>query len=90
MSDAVETGTSERLLTVRQVAEHLGVSQPLVYKMIATGELPAVCFRRVRRVRPGDLRAFEEQYYGRRGPKSGQPRAMLGSACCTPPGETTD
>ena len=38
----LQTGAGGRLLTVREVAAHLGVSRATVYKLCASGDLPAI------------------------------------------------
>ncbi|MCA1828589.1 MAG: helix-turn-helix domain-containing protein [Myxococcales bacterium] len=48
----------EQLLTVRQVAQLLGVCTATVYKWATTGLLPHVRIVNVIRVPPGDLAAF--------------------------------
>jgi excisionase family DNA binding protein len=48
----------EQLLTVRQVAQLLGVCTATVYKWAATGVLPHVRVVNVVRVRPEDLTTF--------------------------------
>lgn len=48
----------ERLLTVRDVAERLGVCRATVYAMVERGELPAVRIASAVRVHPADLAAF--------------------------------
>jgi excisionase family DNA binding protein len=49
---------SERLLTVRQVAERLGVCTATVYTLCATGELPHLRVLNAIRVEPVDIEAF--------------------------------
>jgi excisionase family DNA binding protein len=48
----------ERLLTVRQVAQLLGVCTATVYKWAAAGVLPHIRIVNVIRVRPEDLIRF--------------------------------
>ena len=48
----------EELLTVAEIAESLRVSTMTVYRLIRTGELPAVRVGRNYRVRRRDLTAF--------------------------------
>jgi len=55
------SGGIERLLTVRQVAELLGVCAARVYKWAADGVLPHVRMVNVIRVRPRDLAQFIER-----------------------------
>lgn len=47
-----------RLLRIEDVAERLAVSRSMAWKLIAYGDLPAVCIRRAVRVRPADLDAY--------------------------------
>ena len=47
--------TEDRLLTVREVAEMLGVSVRLVNRLFATGELPRVKIGRAARARLSDV-----------------------------------
>jgi excisionase family DNA binding protein len=49
---------SSDLLTVKEVAEILRVSQPTVLRMIEDGELSAVRVRNQWRIRRSDLEAF--------------------------------
>ncbi len=51
-------GGTERLLTVRQVADRLGVCAATVYKWTADGTLPHVRIANVIRFRPADLAAI--------------------------------
>jgi len=48
----------EQLLTVRQVAQFLGVCTATVYKWAATGDLPHIRIVNVIRIRPQDLTTF--------------------------------
>jgi excisionase family DNA binding protein len=50
--------TTERLLTVRAVAERLGVSTATVYGLCERGELPHVRVSNAIRIRPADLKAY--------------------------------
>ena len=50
------------LLTVVEVAQILNISTSLVYRLIKSGELPAVRLGRALRVKSGDL----EQYIARK------------------------
>lgn len=49
------------LLTVAEVAEMLRVSTMTVYRLIRTGQLPAVRVGRSYRVRRGDLESYLEE-----------------------------
>ncbi|MGH3440630.1 MAG: helix-turn-helix domain-containing protein [Nitriliruptorales bacterium] len=51
----------DELLTVAEVAELLRVSTMTVYRLIRTGDLPAVRVGRNYRVRRPDLEAYLEQ-----------------------------
>ena len=51
-------GGRNRLLTVREVAEQLGVCTATVYRLCESGELPHVRVVESIRVRPADLAAF--------------------------------
>jgi excisionase family DNA binding protein len=50
----------DRLLSVKQVAEHLGVTTATVYGLCADGRLAHVRILNTIRVAPGDLAAFIE------------------------------
>ncbi len=49
---------STRLLTARQVAEELAISQSMVYALAARGEIPAVRIGTALRFEPSDVEAF--------------------------------
>ncbi|MBW3620136.1 MAG: helix-turn-helix domain-containing protein [Actinobacteria bacterium] len=49
---------TETLLTAAEVAEQLRVSTMTIYRLIRSGELPAVRVGRNYRVRAGDLDAY--------------------------------
>ncbi len=52
----------EKLLTVAQAAERLGVCRATIYNMFTSGDLPYVQVRpRIRRVDPLDLQAYIER-----------------------------
>jgi len=53
----------EQLLTVRQVAQFLGVCTATVYKWAAQGVLPHVRIINVIRIRPGDLSALIARHW---------------------------
>jgi excisionase family DNA binding protein len=48
----------EKLLTVREVAERLGVCRATAYGMVERGDLPAVRIASAVRVHPADLQAL--------------------------------
>lgn len=48
------------LMTVRQVAEHLGFGRDTVYRLIRDGQLRAITVASEFRVRPADLDAYLE------------------------------
>lgn len=50
----------EPLLTYRQAAEVLGVTDRTIWTLVDSGRLPAVRFGRSVRIDPNDLRAFIE------------------------------
>ena len=47
-----------RLLNAIQVAEILNVSRAMAYRLMQTNEIPTVCIRKARRVRPVDLQNY--------------------------------
>ena len=61
----------EPLLKPEQVGKMLSISRPYVYKLVATGMLPCVTWqvpgagpkRKVVRIRPEDVRSFQEKHY---------------------------
>ena len=53
------------LLTARETARELRLSERQVRRMMASGELPSVTIGRARRIRRADLRAFVGTYDGR-------------------------
>ena len=55
----------EGLLTYREAAALLGVTDRTVWTLVDRGELPAVRFGHSVRIDPADLRAFIEQAKGR-------------------------
>lgn len=61
MDEAVDAFDPCELLTVRRVADLLGVSEPTVRSLVKHGELPVVGIGRARRVPRADLRRFVER-----------------------------
>jgi excisionase family DNA binding protein len=53
------TGKPEKLLTVEEVAELLGVHPQTVYELVRSGTLAARKIGRVWRVRPSDVTTFQ-------------------------------
>lgn len=51
----------KNLLSIPDVMAALAVCRSLVYKLMASGELPYVAVGRTRRVDPGDLQRFVEK-----------------------------
>lgn len=49
------------LLTAKQVKEKLNIGESTVYKLIYTGELPAVRIRSARLIRDQDVEAYIER-----------------------------
>lgn len=56
--NATKTPIVEKLLTYRETAIRLGVTERTIFSMVDRGELPAVRFGRSVRVDPADLRRF--------------------------------
>lgn len=56
---------NQALLTYREVAKTLRVSERTIWTLVKRGELPAVRFGHSVRIDPADLRAFIEQAKGR-------------------------
>jgi len=54
----MEDSPPTRLLTFRQVAKSLGVTERTVYSYVVSGELPAIKLGRLRRIHPEDLASF--------------------------------
>ena len=52
-----------RFLTVAEVARHLRVSNMTVYRLVNSGQLPAVRIGRGYRIRQADVRKYLEQRY---------------------------
>ena len=65
MTDQIPT--VERLLTYRDAAKLLGVTDRTVWQLVKDGHLPAVRFGRSVRIDPADLRAFVERAKQSRG-----------------------
>lgn len=55
---------ADRLLSVEEVAERLRTGKQFVRRLIKAGLLPALSFRRNRRVRKMSLNKFLEEYDG--------------------------
>lgn len=55
------SGVIDALLTYRQAAKVLGVTERTVWSLVNVGTLPAVRFGRSLRIDPVDLRAFIER-----------------------------
>lgn len=66
----------EKLLTLEEAAEVLGVDYKTVYRLVRAGELPAGKVGRVYRVAPEDLQAYFEST------KPKRPVALLDLRCC--------
>lgn len=56
-------GAGGRFMTVSEVARHLRVSNMTVYRLINSGQLPAVRVGRGYRMREDDVRRYLEQRY---------------------------
>ena len=54
----------EKLITPAEVAERLKVSKALVYQMLKKGDIPAVRFGKIVRVRQDDLERFIHEKSG--------------------------
>ena len=53
---------SVKLLNANDVAEHLNLSKAKAYRMMSTGQLPAIQFDRTTRVRKQDLEKFLDDH----------------------------
>lgn len=62
-----ETFSKSRFLTVQEVANLLRVSTMTVYRLIKSGDLPAVRVGRSFRVRDGDVDSYLESRYTQAG-----------------------
>jgi excisionase family DNA binding protein len=49
------------LLSYREAAKYLGVTERTLWTLVNSGDLPAVRFRRTVRIDPADLRMFIEK-----------------------------
>ncbi len=58
-----ESALMARFLTVAEVARHLRVSNMTVYRLVNSGQLPAVRVGRGYRIREDDVRKYLEQRY---------------------------
>ena len=58
MLNAPPTSNPDALLTYRQVAERLAVSERTVFSLIKAGSIPVAKIGRSVRVRPSDLQAY--------------------------------
>ena len=56
---------TDRLLSVEEVAERLRTGKQFVRRLINAGLLPALSFRRNRRIRKVSLNKFLEEYDGK-------------------------
>ncbi len=56
-----QTPTIERMLTYRETAKLLGVTDRTVWQLVKDDQLPAVRFNRSVRIDPADLRRFIER-----------------------------
>lgn len=56
---------ADRLLSVEEVAERLRTGKQFVRRLINAGLLPALSFRRNRRIRKVSLNKFLEEYDGK-------------------------
>ena len=63
----MDDSTSERFLTVTEVAANLRVSNMTVYRLINTGSLPAVRIGKSFRIRAGDLSRYLAGQYTKAG-----------------------
>ncbi len=61
--------TSERYLTVAEVAEQLRVTTPTVWRWLRTGQLPGSRLPGGWRIRASDVEAFVRQQRGPREPR---------------------
>lgn len=52
---------TERLLSADEIAQHLGVSLSLVYRLMASGDIPWHRIASCKRVHPADLQTYLER-----------------------------
>lgn len=64
MKEEIIPDDTDRLLSVEEVAERLRTGKQFVRSLINAGLLPALSFRRNRRVRKMSLNKFLEEYDG--------------------------
>ncbi|HET7482017.1 MAG TPA: helix-turn-helix domain-containing protein [Actinomycetota bacterium] len=62
-SQAVDRPLVDAFLTVSEVARHLRVSNMTVYRLVNSGQMPAVRVGRGYRIRENDVRRYLEQRY---------------------------
>jgi excisionase family DNA binding protein len=80
-SEASMSRDAVELLTVKQVAERLGIGKTLAYSLVADGRLPSHRIGGAIRVRPADLERFligTRVGPGREGPTPAAPRPRRG------------
>lgn len=65
MKEEIIPDDTDRLLSVEEVAERLRTGKQFVRSLINAGLLPALSFRRNRRVRKMSLNKFLEEYDGK-------------------------
>jgi excisionase family DNA binding protein len=70
----------DKLLTLEEAAEFLGVDYKTVYRLVVSGQLSAGKIGRVYRIAPADLKAFFKSTKVNR--SSGPPVALQGHRCC--------
>jgi len=61
MDNKPKDSLPERLLTVKEVAFKLSISQSKVYLLLGIGEIPAIQIGRSKRIDPADLASFIER-----------------------------
>ena len=64
MKKEIVPDDTHRLLSVEEVAERLRTGKQFVRSLINAGLLPALSFRRNRRIRKVSLNKFQEEYDG--------------------------